>query len=92
MRSCTFCRRQQVLAPIHHRAKWELEDSLFESSLPWSVLRQPTYLENFGNSEDAAKGTQLRLLKPGSVSGLLAQETPLTVIAVEDLGVRFCLA
>ena len=35
---------ETVLAPIHHRAKWELEDALSGSSLPWSVLRQPTYL------------------------------------------------
>ena len=61
---------ETVLAPIHHRAKWELEDALSASSLPWSVLRQPIYLENFANDEDAVKGAQLRLLKPGSVSGL----------------------
>ena len=71
---------ETVLAPIHHRAKWELEDALSGSSLPWSVLRQPIYLENFANDEDAAKGTQLRLLKPGSVSGLLAEQVSLTVI------------
>jgi len=77
---------ETVLAPIHHRAKWELEDALSASSLPWSVLRQPIYLENFANDEDAVKGAQLRLLKPGSVSGLLAEQVPLTVIAVADLG------
>ena len=32
-------------APLHHPAKWEQEEILVGSSLPyWSVLRQPTYL------------------------------------------------
>ena len=44
---------------------------LTQFELPWSIIRQPTYLENFGNDATAAKGTQLRRLKPGLVSGLL---------------------
>ena len=76
-----------VPAPLHHRAKWRQEEALRASSLRrWSILRQPTYLENFGNDALAAKGTRLRLLQPGVVSGLLAPETELTVIAVDDLG------
>mmetsp|Transcript_41754 Transcript_41754/g.134696 ORF Transcript_41754/g.134696 Transcript_41754/m.134696 type:complete len:413 (+) Transcript_41754:87-1325(+) len=75
-----------VAAPLHHRAKWRVEDELVESDLPWSVLRQPTYLENFGNSEEASKGTQLRLLRPGVVSGLVDEDIELSVIAVDDLG------
>ena len=76
-----------VPAPLHHRAKWRQEEALRASSLRcWSILRQPTYLENFGNDALAAKGTRLRLLHPGVVSGLLAPETELTVIAVDDLG------
>ena len=76
-------------APLHHRAKWRQEEALFASSelaCAWSVLRQPTYMENFANDETAAQGTQLRLLRPGVVSGLLAEEDELTVIAVDDLG------
>ena len=52
----------------------------------WSILRQPTYLENFDNDLDAAKNTKLRSLRPGVVGGLLESDIPLTVIAVEDLG------
>ena len=48
--------------------------------------RRPTYLENFGNGEAVSAGTQLRRLRPGVVSGLLAPDEELTVIAVEDLG------
>ena len=76
-----------IQAPLHHRAKWQIEEALKESQLSsWSILRQPTYLENFGNDEAAAKGTQLRCIRPGVVSGLLAADEQLTVIAVEDLG------
>ena len=56
-------------APLHHRAKWRRASSPPPSSRAWSVLRQPTYMENFAN-ETAAQGTQLRLLRPGVVSGL----------------------
>ena len=80
--------KDNVAAPLHHRAKWAQEDILQRSSLAcWSILRQPTYLENFDNDDDAAKGTKLRLLRPGVVSGLLDIDVPLTVIAVNDLGV-----
>ena len=85
-----------VEAPLHHKAKWRQEDALLtrmngaESRIKhktrWSVLRQPTYLENFDNESDAAKNTKLRSLRPGVVGGLLAEDIPLTVIAVEDLG------
>lgn len=76
-----------VPAPLHHRAKWRLEDELRASKLEsWSILRQPTYLENFGNDEAASQGTQLRRLRPGVVSGLLGHDEELTVIAVKDLG------
>eukprot|EP00966_Prymnesium_polylepis_P144446 3335630-Prymnesium_polylepis.1 len=68
------------------RAKWRLEDELRRSTLPWSILRQPTYLENFGNDQAASTGTQLRLLRPGVISGLLERDVELTVVAVEDLG------
>ena len=59
-------------------------EALRSSSLrcAWSILRQPTYLENFGNDETAAAGTQLRRLNPGSVSGLLGLHEELTVISV----------
>ena len=80
---------QSTPAPLHHSAKWRQEEALMASSslpCPWSVLRQPTYLENFANDETAAEGTQLRLLKPGVVSGLLAPDEELTVISVDDLG------
>lgn len=80
-------RDKSVLAPLHHRAKWRLEEALRESSVrSWSILRQPTYLENFGNDEQSAQGTQLRRLRPGVVSGLLRPDEELTVIAVADLG------
>ena len=76
-----------VPAPLHHRAKWRQEEALRASSLRrWSILRQPTYLENFGNDALAAKGTRLRLLQPGVVCGLRAPGPELTVIAVDDLG------
>lgn len=77
-----------VAAPLHHRAKWRLEGALRASSLrcAWSILRQPTYLENFANDAVAAKGTELRQLTGGVVSGLLAQDEELTVISVDDLG------
>ena len=64
-------------APLHHRAKWRQESALLASTelpCPWSVLRQPTYLENFANDANAAQGTELRLLRPGVVSGLLDPE------------------
>lgn len=76
-------------APLHHRAKWRQESALLASTelpCPWSVLRQPTYLENFANDANAAQGTELRLLRPGVVSGLLDPEDELTVISVDDLG------
>ena len=76
-------------APLHHRAKWRQEEALHASSslaCAWSVLRQPTYLENFANDATAAAGTQLRKLQPGVVSGLLGMDEELTVIAVDDLG------
>lgn len=79
-----------VPAPLHHRAKWRQEAALRARApklgCAWSVLRQPTYLENFANDVTAAQGTQLRLLKPGVVSGLLDPDDELTVISVEDLG------
>ena len=60
-----------VPAPLHHRAKWRQEEALRASSLRrWSILRQPTYMENFGNDALAAKGTRLRLLKPGVVAAI----------------------
>ena len=71
---------------MHHRAKWRLEAELHKSSLDWSILRQPTYLENFGNDDVSSEGTQLRLIRPGVISGLLDEDVELTVIAVEDLG------
>jgi len=71
---------------MHHRAKWRVEDMLSDTALPWTIMRQPTYLENFGNEEGKAKGTALRRLRPGVVSGLLDIDDELTVIAVEDLG------
>merc|ERR1719487_830570 len=76
-----------VEAPLHHRAKWRIEAALRDAALPcaWSILRQPTYLENFANDTTAASGTALRVLRPGVVSGLLAPEEELTVIAVRDL-------
>ena len=75
-------------APLHHRAKWRQEEALRESppSCAWSILRQPTYLENFANDNTAAAGTKLRVLRPGSISGLLAPDEELTVISVDDLG------
>ena len=75
-------------APLHHKAKWRLEAELQAAELPcaWAILRQPTYLENFANDETAAQGTQLRLLRPGVVSGLLEPDEDLSVIAVDDLG------
>lgn len=87
----------KVEAPLHHKAKWRQEDALLtrmskRSSTAitdeprWSILRQPTYLENFDNEADAAKNTKLRSLRPGVVGGLLEEDIPLTVIAVEDLG------
>ena len=77
-----------IIAPLHHRAKWRQEQALRASSLgcAWSILRQPTYMENFGNDATAAQGTQLRRLRPGVVSGLLAPEEEITVISVNDLG------
>lgn len=78
-----------VDAPLHHRAKWRQEEALRASrslGCAWSILRQPTYLENFANDETAAQGTQLRLLRPGVVSGLLAPKDELSVISVDDLG------
>ena len=78
-----------VPAPLHHRAKWRQEAALQAStdlSCSWTILRQPTYLENFANDETAAQGTALRLLRPGLVSGLLGPEEALTVISVSDLG------
>ena len=88
----------EVEAPLHHKAKWRQEDALFtrmhkstsdsssNNDPRWSILRQPTYLENFDNDLDAAKDTKLRSLRPGVVGGLLDENIPLTVIAVEDLG------
>jgi len=77
----------KILAPFHHRAKWQLEDALAQSHLPsWSILRQPTYLENFGNDETTAQGTKLVRIRPGVISGLLDKDEELTVIAVADLG------
>ncbi len=88
----------EVEAPLHHKAKWRQEDALLTrmhksksdsgSSVEprWSILRQPTYLENFDNESNAAKNTKLRSLRPGVVGGLLDENIPLTVIAVEDLG------
>lgn len=88
----------EVEAPLHHKAKWRQEDALVHTmqnrssqckandKTRWSILRQPTYLENFDNDLDAAKNTKLRSLRPGVVGGLLEENVPLTVIAVEDLG------
>ena len=87
----------EVEAPLHHKAKWRQEDALLtrmnktrsssgSDEVRWSILRQPTYLENFDNDADAAKNTKLRSLRPGVVGGLLDENIPLTVIAVEDLG------
>ena len=88
----------EVEAPLHHKAKWRQEDALMtrmhdssgesgsKNEPRWSILRQPTYLENFDNDLDAAKNTKLRSLRPGVVGGLLDENMPLTVIAVEDLG------
>lgn len=88
----------EVEAPLHHKAKWRQEDALMtrmhhdmgesesKKKARWSILRQPTYLENFDNDLDAAKNTKLRSLRPGVVGGLLDENIPLTVIAVEDLG------
>lgn len=92
--------KPEVEAPLHHKAKWRQEDALLtrmtettsspssdkDNEAMWSILRQPTYLENFDNESDAAKNTKLRSLRPGVVGGLLEKEVPLTVIAVEDLG------
>jgi hypothetical protein len=77
-----------VVAPLHHRAKWRQEEALQHAALPcaWSILRQPTYLENFANDATAAKGTLLRQIRPGVVSGLLKPDEQFTVIAVDDLG------
>ena len=88
----------EVEAPLHHKAKWRQEDALLtrmqktrtdsasDNEPRWSILRQPTYLENFDNESNAAKNTKLRSLRPGVVGGLLDKDVPLTVIAVEDLG------
>ena len=88
----------EVEAPLHHKAKWRQEDALLtrmqktrtysgsDNDPRWSILRQPTYLENFDNESNAAKNTKLRSLRPGVVGGLLEKDVPLTVIAVEDLG------
>lgn len=78
-----------VEAPLHHRAKWRQEEALLESTAlggARSILRQPTYLENFANDVTAARGTKLRLVQPGVISGLLAADEELTVISVDDLG------
>lgn len=82
-------RSTSVPAPLHHRAKWRQEEALqasTELACEWSVLRQPTYMENFANDPTASTGTQLRLLRPGVVSGLLDADEELTVISVNDLG------
>ena len=52
-----------VPAPLHHRAKWRQEEALQASSLscPWTIVRQPTYLENFANDATSATGTALRV-------------------------------
>ena len=79
----TACLRRFTTEPSGARGR---AAGLTDLSCSWTILRQPTYLENFANDETAAQGTALRLLRPGLVSGLLGPEEALTVISVSDLG------
>jgi len=63
-------------APIHFRTKWQYEDVIRETNLPWTFLRQPAYLRQikFGMQY------RNRLVYP------YPPDTRLAYVAEEDLG------
>jgi uncharacterized protein YbjT (DUF2867 family) len=64
----------------HFESKWAIENHLRRSMIPYTVLRPASFMENF--SYPYSK----KLILSGRLESTLGPETPLQMIAVDDIG------
>ncbi|MFD5327713.1 NmrA/HSCARG family protein [Streptomyces sp. NPDC127092] len=70
----------------HYDSKWAVEQHLYASGLPWTVLGPVAFMGNY------ADGWTLESLREGSFAWPMPSATPLTLIAATDIGAFAALA
>lgn len=64
----------------HFESKWAIENHLVRSTIPYTVLRPVSFMENFSNPFNK------KAILAGRLESTLDPEKPLQMIAVDDIG------
>ncbi|MFF6773715.1 NmrA/HSCARG family protein [Streptomyces sp. NPDC012637] len=70
----------------HYDSKWAVEQHLYASGLPWTVIGPAAFMDNY------ADGWTLESLREGSFAWPMPAATPLTLIPATDIGAFAALA